>query len=56
MTPGTRATVSVNQALGPDMDAALILTSSVPVLAERPMYFDYKGFAQGGSDTSGYGL
>ncbi len=56
VTPGTRSTVSVNQVLGPDMDASLILTSSVPVLAERPMYFSYKGFAQGGSDTRGYGL
>lgn len=56
VTPGTRSTVSVNQVLGPDMDAALILTSSVPVLAERPMYFDYQGFAQGGDVTRGYGL
>lgn len=56
VTPGTRSTVSVNQVLGPDMDASLILTSSVPVLAERPMYFSYKGFAQGESDTRGYGL
>jgi len=56
VAPGTRSTVSVNQVLGPDMDASLILASSVPVLAERPMYFNYKGFAQGGSDTRGYGL
>jgi len=54
--PGTRSTVSVNSVLGPDMDASLILTSSVPVVTERPMYFNYKGFAQGGSDTRGYGL
>ena len=54
VTPGTRATVSVNALLGPNMDSSLILESSVPVVAERPMYFNYKGFAQGGSDTRGY--
>jgi hypothetical protein len=54
--PGTRTTVSVNSVLGPDMDSSLILQSSLPVVAERPMYFDYQGFAQGGSDTGGYGL
>ena len=54
--PGTRSTVSVNAVLGPDMDASLILDSSIPVVAERPMYFNYHGFAQGGHDTRGYGL
>jgi len=54
--PGTRSTVSVNAVLGPDMDSSLILQSSIPVVAERPMYFNYHGFAQGGSDTGGYGL
>ena len=46
--------ISVNALLGPNMDSSLILESSVPVVAERPMYFNYKGFAQGGSDTRGY--
>lgn len=54
--PGSRSTVSANSVLGPDTDASLILTSSVPVVAERPMYFNYKGFALGGHDTRGYGL
>jgi hypothetical protein len=56
VAPQTRATVSVDAVLGPDMDSSLILQSSIPVVAERPMYFNYKGFAQGGSDTRGYGL
>ena len=56
VAPETRTTISVNSVLGPDMDASLILESSIPVVAERPMYFDYHGFAQGGHDTRGYAL
>ncbi|MDD5447748.1 MAG: DUF5719 family protein [Actinomycetota bacterium] len=52
----SRFTVSANQILGPDVDAGLIIESSVPIVAERPMYFDYHGFAQGGDITTGLAI
>ena len=54
--PLTRSTISVNQVLGPDMDTSMVIEASEPVNVERPMYFDYRGFAEGGSVTRGYGL
>jgi hypothetical protein len=35
------------------MDSSLILQSSIPVVAERPMYFNYKGVWTGGHDVVG---
>jgi len=52
----TRSTISVNALLGPDLDSSLVLEASDPVVVERPMYFNYRGFAQGGSVSRGYGL
>jgi hypothetical protein len=54
--PKTRTTVSVNRVLGENMDASVVVESDVPVVVERPMYFDYHGFATGGHDSFGYGL
>jgi hypothetical protein len=39
----SRGTFKVNDILGPDFDNSLRLESSQPVVAERPMYFDYAG-------------
>jgi len=42
--PGeSRATYSANEIVGPGHDFALEVTSSSPVVVERPMYFDYQG-------------
>jgi hypothetical protein len=39
----TRATFKVNDLLGPGYQCSLKLVSDAPVVAERPMYFDYLG-------------
>lgn len=54
--PKTRGTISVNSVLGPGVDAGLVLEASAPVVVERPMYFDYRGFAEGGSVSRGYSI
>jgi hypothetical protein len=54
--PRTRSTVFVNTVLGPDADASLLVECAAPIMVERPMYFDYHGFAEGGSITRGYAL
>jgi hypothetical protein len=44
----SRATLSVNDAVGPSKDVSARVTSTRPVVVERPMYFDYGG-CRGGS-------
>jgi len=39
----SRASFKVNDILGPDLQNSLELESSSPVVAERPIYFDYYG-------------
>ncbi len=39
----SRASFKVNDLLDADLQNSLALESSVPVVAERPMYFDYRG-------------
>jgi len=51
----SRQTVDVRSAVGDGKDVSVALSSTRPVVAERPMYFDYHGFATGGHDTVGYG-
>ncbi len=41
--PRSRASFLVNEVLGAGMQNALKLEASAPVVAERPMYFDYRG-------------
>jgi hypothetical protein len=48
----SRYTVSVNHDVGPGQDVSAEVSSDVPVIAERPMYFDYNGWT-GGSDVVG---
>jgi Pro-kumamolisin, activation domain len=56
---GTRTTVNVNTALGVNyssstgLDVSLYITSDVPVVAERPIYFTFGGTTPGGSDLIG---
>jgi len=47
-----RFTVNVNDDVGLDKDVAATITSTVPVIAERPMYFDHNGI-KGGSNVLG---
>lgn len=58
--PHSRATVSVNEILGEadddahDFSAKVESTNGVPVIAERPMYFNYKGMWPGGTNATGF--
>jgi len=49
-----RLTISVNGDVGPGRDVSARVTSSRPVIVERPMYFDYNGALTGGHDVVGY--
>ena len=53
--PTSRLTVDVNAKLGKDVDASCKVesTSGVPILAERPMYFNYHSAWDGGHDVMG---
>ncbi len=51
--PHTRGTFRVNDVLGPDYQTSLKLESSQPVVAERPMYFNYQGAWTGGHCVMG---
>ena len=53
--PGSRATVMVNDEVKGEHDVSAIVSSDVPVIAERPMYFDYHGAWTGGSCVVGSG-
>jgi len=48
-----RLTVSVNNAIGPNKDDSVKLTSPSNFIAERPLYFNYNGVWTGGSDVLG---
>ena len=58
VAPGARATVSPINKLGTGDDAthdfSTMVTSDQPVITERPMYYDYRGWT-GGSCAVGYG-
>ncbi|MEW6554889.1 MAG: hypothetical protein AB1384_11455 [Actinomycetota bacterium] len=43
VSPRSRASFLVNDILGTDLQNSLELEASAPVVAERPMYFDYRG-------------
>jgi hypothetical protein len=54
MGGSTRATVKVNEMVGTNKDVSMRLTSDAPIVAERPMYFNYKNAWSGGHDVIGY--
>ncbi len=49
----TRSTVRVNDVVGPDQDVSMQVDATSPIIAERPMYFAYKGYITGGHDVMG---
>ena len=49
----SRETISVNTVVGAGKDVSIKVESSQPIVAERPMYFNYKGNWSGGHDTIG---
>lgn len=49
----SRKTVNVNEAAGPDKDISVRIDSTVPILVERPMYFNYQGMWDGGHNVIG---
>jgi len=49
----SRKTVLVNDVVGPNRDVSAVIDSDLPVIAERPMYFKYKGAWEGGSSQAG---
>ncbi len=51
--PVSRVSLLMNELVGPDLDIALRVTSAQPILAERPVYFDYRGQWPGGHCTMG---
>lgn len=51
--PKSRATVRVNNVVGPNKEISAKVTSDQPILAERPMYFSFQGSVTGGSVVAG---
>ncbi len=50
----TRATIRVNDVVGPNKNVSIKVDSDVPIVVERPMYFNYNGVWTGGHDVVGY--
>jgi len=50
---GQRSTVNVNQLAGSGKELSLEVTGSHPLVAERPMYFNYLGSCRGGHVSTG---
>jgi hypothetical protein len=53
LDPISRTTFKVNDLVGPEKDVSIKLTSASDFIAERPMYFNYKGSWTGGHDVVG---
>jgi len=53
LAPDSRSTVDVNLDAGSGLEISAEVTSDRPVIVERPMYFDYKGWT-GGHDVIGF--
>ncbi len=53
LDPDKRHTLNINDLVGRGTDVSLELSSDVPFLAERPMYFNYKGVCRGGHVSKG---
>ena len=50
----SRYTIDVNSDAGPGLSISAKVASDVPVMVERPMYFDFQGKWTGGHDVAGY--
>jgi hypothetical protein len=51
--PDRRHTLLINQLAGEGKDVSLEISADEPFLAERPMYFNYKGVCRGGHVSKG---
>ncbi len=51
--PKTRETVKVNDAIGDGKEVSMQVCCALPIIAERPMYFNYQGKWTGGHDVIG---
>jgi hypothetical protein len=50
----SRATIFVRDIVPDGLDVSVKITSDQPIVVERPMYFNFNGNTQGGSDTMGF--
>jgi len=53
LAANSRLTVNVNDVVGADKQVSAIVGCDDPIVAERPMYFDYQGTWTGGHDVVG---
>ncbi|OFW56833.1 MAG: hypothetical protein A2Y75_06620 [Candidatus Solincola sediminis] len=53
LPPTSRTTLDINALAGGDSEVSLYLEASLPVVAERPMYFTYRGQWKGCTITGG---
>ncbi len=53
LKPNSRTTVSVNDSVGFGRDVSASIASDLPIICERPMYFNYRGICTGGHDVVG---
>jgi len=53
LDPDTRHTLNINQLVGEGKDVSMEISAEEPFLAERPMYFNYKGVCRGGHVSKG---
>jgi parallel beta-helix repeat protein len=54
VSPNSRLTVNVNDDAGSSLEISARVTSDEPIVAERPMYFAYRGAWTGGHDAVGF--
>jgi len=53
LEPNSRSTVFVNDVVGFGRNVSTVVTADLPIIAERPMYFNYRGLWTGGHDVLG---
>jgi len=51
--PTSRKTLNLNDSVGAGKMFSIMVSSSIPIIAERPMYFNYKTTWNGGHDVVG---
>ncbi|HLW03664.1 MAG TPA: hypothetical protein VKT82_33770 [Ktedonobacterales bacterium] len=49
----SRYTLNINSEIGAGQNVSMVVTGSLPLIAERPMYFNFGGTIPGGSDVLG---
>jgi hypothetical protein len=49
----SRKTVDVGASVGPEQDVSIRVEADAPIVAERPMYFDYRSAWRGGHTATG---